>query len=156
LSGQGRAGGRGRAKGSGRQRKADDRLVVMTGLTRIKNCRPSILALSLLAAGLALWLAMALPGLLEAPQQGAAGSNGEARRLAMSLGLSDLALFTEARFTRHPSMADLHSAFQDHPASLDHFPSGSLVLPPRHDFRPGQMNADVMAIIHGMSGGGYR
>jgi len=143
----------GLADGAGR--KADDnRLVVMTGLTRIKNCRPSILALSLLAAGLVLWLAMALPGLLEAPQQGA-GSNGEAHRLAMSLGLSDLALFTEARFTRHPSMADLHSAFQDHPASLDHFPSGSLVLPPRHNFRPGQMNADVMAIIHGMSGGGY-
>ena len=47
------------------------------------------------------------------------------------LKLTDLSLFTEARYTRHPSMADLHSAFQDHPLALDHFPSGSLVTPPR-------------------------
>ena len=46
------------------------------------------------------------------------------------LKLTDLSLFTEARYTRHPSMADLHSAFQDHPLALDHFPSGSLVTPP--------------------------
>ena len=45
--------------------------------------------------------------------------------------LTDLCLFTEARYTRHPSMADLHSAFQDHPLALDHFPSGSLTTPPR-------------------------
>jgi hypothetical protein len=47
--------------------------------------------------------------------------------------LTDLCLFTEARYTRHPSMADLHTAFQDHPLALDHFPSGSLVTPPRFD-----------------------
>jgi hypothetical protein len=47
--------------------------------------------------------------------------------LVRELGLTDLALFTEARYTRHPSQADLHSAFQDHPAALDHFPTGSLV-----------------------------
>jgi hypothetical protein len=46
------------------------------------------------------------------------------------LGLTDLVLFTEARYTRHPSQADLHSAFQDHPFALDHFPSGSLLSPP--------------------------
>jgi hypothetical protein len=46
------------------------------------------------------------------------------------LKLTDLSLFTEARYTRHPSMADLHSAFQDHPLALDHFPSGSMVTPP--------------------------
>lgn len=45
--------------------------------------------------------------------------------------LTDLALFTEARYTRHPSQADLHSAFQDHPLAMEHFPSGSLLLPPR-------------------------
>jgi hypothetical protein len=28
-------------------------------------------------------------------------------------------------------VADLHSPFQDHPMALDHFPSGSLVAPPR-------------------------
>ncbi|WP_210200431.1 hypothetical protein [Cohaesibacter celericrescens] len=52
--------------------------------------------------------------------------------LVRPLGLSDLALFTEARYTRHPSMADFHSAFQDHPTSLDHFPTGSLIAPPNH------------------------
>jgi hypothetical protein len=46
------------------------------------------------------------------------------------LGLTDLVLFTEARYTRHPSQADLHSAFQDHPFAMDHFPSGSLLPPP--------------------------
>jgi hypothetical protein len=46
-------------------------------------------------------------------------------------GLTDLALFTEARYTRHISQSDLHSAFQDSPMSLEHFPSGSLYLPPQ-------------------------
>lgn len=53
------------------------------------------------------------------------------RTMAAQFGLTDLALFTEARYTRHPSQADLHSAFQDHPLALEHFPSGSLI-PPRH------------------------
>jgi hypothetical protein len=52
--------------------------------------------------------------------------------LAARLGLTDIALFTEARYARHPSQADLHSAFQDHPVALEHFPSGSLI-PPRHE-----------------------
>lgn len=47
-----------------------------------------------------------------------------------SLELTDLAMFTEARYTRHPSQTDLYSAFQDHPASLEHFPMGSMVGPP--------------------------
>ena len=46
------------------------------------------------------------------------------------LAITDLSLFTEARYTRHPSQADLHSAFQDHPLAIERFPSGSLV-PPR-------------------------
>lgn len=50
--------------------------------------------------------------------------------LVERLGLTDLALFTEARYTRHPSQSDRHAAFQDHPFALEHFPSGS-VLPPR-------------------------
>jgi hypothetical protein len=47
------------------------------------------------------------------------------------LGLTDLCLLPEARYTRHLSQADLHSAFQDHPTALEHFPAGSLVPPPR-------------------------
>lgn len=54
-----------------------------------------------------------------------------ARQLVAELGLTDPALFTEARYTRHLSQADLHSAFQDHPLALEHFPSGSLLLPPQ-------------------------
>ena len=65
----------------------------------------------------------------------AASSALENKRLIVSeLGLSDLALFTEARYTRHLSQTDLHSAFQDHPMAMEHFPSGSLVTPPPHLF----------------------
>lgn len=56
--------------------------------------------------------------------------------LVANLDLTDLALFTEARYTRHPSQADLHSAFQDHPLALDHFPSGSLVPAPHERMEP--------------------
>jgi len=48
------------------------------------------------------------------------------------LELTDLCLFTEARYARHLSQADLHSAFQDHPVSLEHFPAGSIAGPPAH------------------------
>jgi hypothetical protein len=44
--------------------------------------------------------------------------------------LTDAAFWTEARYTRHPSQADVFSAFQDFPSSVDHFPAGS-VVPPR-------------------------
>ncbi|MDO8945652.1 MAG: hypothetical protein Q7U88_00685 [Desulfocapsaceae bacterium] len=46
------------------------------------------------------------------------------------LTLTDLCLFTEARYTRHPSMADLHTPFQDHPLALEHFPSGAIMAVP--------------------------
>ncbi|HIJ94228.1 MAG TPA: hypothetical protein HPP94_00505 [Desulfuromonadales bacterium] len=52
--------------------------------------------------------------------------------LVKSLQLTDLCLTTEARYTRHPSLADRHAAYQDHPLSLEHFPSGSLIMPPPH------------------------
>ena len=54
------------------------------------------------------------------------------KHLVRELQLTDLCLFTEARYTRHLSQADLHSPFQDYPMALEHFPSGSLVLPPGH------------------------
>jgi hypothetical protein len=47
-----------------------------------------------------------------------------------NLELTDLCLFTEARYTRHLSQADGYTAFQDHPVSLEHFPAGSLTGPP--------------------------
>jgi hypothetical protein len=52
-------------------------------------------------------------------------------QVVRSLELTDLCLFTEARYTRHLSQADLHSAFQDYPMSLEHFPAGSIAGPPK-------------------------
>ncbi|HSN56735.1 MAG TPA: hypothetical protein VLT32_18840 [Candidatus Sulfomarinibacteraceae bacterium] len=54
----------------------------------------------------------------------------ELERLVSRLGLTDLALWTEARYTRHPSQTDRFSAFQDFPAAPEHFPAGSIVPPP--------------------------
>jgi len=51
-------------------------------------------------------------------------------RQVRELELTDLSLFTEARYTRHLSQADRHTPFQDHPMALEHFPSGSLLAPP--------------------------
>ena len=62
-------------------------------------------------------------------------------RTVEDLALTDLCLFTEARYTRHLSQADLHSPFQDHPLSLEHFPSGSFVRPPQW-FRQPHANLD--------------
>jgi hypothetical protein len=53
----------------------------------------------------------------------------EERRIVRELGITDLCIFTEARYTRHLSQADLHSAFQDYPMAMEHFPSGSIVRP---------------------------
>ena len=50
--------------------------------------------------------------------------------VVQNLGLTDLCLSTEARYTRHLSQSDWHAAFQSHPLALDHFPSGSLLGPP--------------------------
>lgn len=61
---------------------------------------------------------------------GALAIQSSCAELVKELLLTDLCLFTEARYTRNPAMADLHSPFQDHPLSLEHFPSGSLVMPP--------------------------
>ncbi|MBI5067253.1 MAG: hypothetical protein HZB56_03365 [Deltaproteobacteria bacterium] len=87
-------------------------------------------------AFLALLLALAALG-----AAAAAHARAQARRLlpeqearaelVRRLDLTDLCLFTEARYTRHPSQADRFAAFQDHPVALEHFPSGSLVPPRR-------------------------
>lgn len=49
--------------------------------------------------------------------------------VATDLALTDLALWTEARYTRHPSQADFFSPFQDFPSALEHFPAGSILGP---------------------------
>lgn len=47
----------------------------------------------------------------------------------MVLGLSDLAISTEARYTRHPAASDRVVPFMDHPGGMEHFPSGSFFQP---------------------------
>lgn len=90
--------------------------------------RPSTLFILLLLAGGSLLLLTGLHARLSAiarqPEQ------RERAELVRQLRLTDLCLFTEARYTRHPAMADLHAPFQDHPFAFEHFPSGSLVKPP--------------------------
>jgi hypothetical protein len=54
----------------------------------------------------------------------------EKGEMVRAFQLTDLCLFTEANYTRHLSQADLHTAFQDSPMSLEHFPSGSIAAPP--------------------------
>ena len=49
--------------------------------------------------------------------------------LLQGLQLTDVCLSTEARYTRHPAMADRHAPFQDNPLALEHFPSGALIIP---------------------------
>lgn len=56
----------------------------------------------------------------------------ERRELVRVLGVTDLCLVTEARYTRHPSLTDLSTPFQDYPMSFEHFPSGSLMPVPPH------------------------
>lgn len=51
--------------------------------------------------------------------------------MVRELGLTDLCLFTEASYTRNITQTDLWTPFQEFPMSLEHFPSGSLMLPPR-------------------------
>jgi hypothetical protein len=46
------------------------------------------------------------------------------------LGLTDLCVATEARYTRHPSVSDRVSPFMDHPGAIEHFPTGSFWAPP--------------------------
>lgn len=60
------------------------------------------------------------------------------RQLAHGLMLTDLALWTEARYARHPSQADDFAPFQDFPGAIEHFPAGAIVPPSSMGRRAGQ------------------
>ncbi len=98
-------------------------------MTRVRAIERGSSAVFVLAAALAGGAALAIA---HGVWRGGDTTRFEATRaLAEGAGLTDLALFTEARYARHPAMADLHSAFQDGPLSFEHFPSGALVAPAR-------------------------
>lgn len=53
-------------------------------------------------------------------------SDEKIQKIAVAgLGLSDLCIATEARYTRHPAVSDSLAPFADHPGALEHFPTGS-------------------------------
>lgn len=76
------------------------------------------------------WIAICVHAISAQPR--AAGRLAREALMVEACGLTDLCLFTEARYTRHLAVADYWTAFQDHPTALEHFPSGSLVAPPPH------------------------
>ncbi|NTV14990.1 MAG: hypothetical protein HGA96_13840 [Desulfobulbaceae bacterium] len=71
-----------------------------------------------------------MAGLQFADRQARAASGQRSAEVVKELGLTDLCLFTEARYTRNPSQADFHAPFQDHPLAMEHFPAGALTSPP--------------------------
>lgn len=82
-----------------------------------------VLLLAGSTAGLLTWAAWQVDN-----REGAAGP--QRRQIVRQLQLTDLAIWTEARYTRHPSQADLFTPFQEFPGALEHFPAGSLLAPP--------------------------
>jgi len=90
--------------------------------------RRSTIYLAYLALSLAVITGLAVHAAVA--QQAAAAWFQRSAALVRQYRLTDLSLFTEARYTRNPSMADLNTAFQDYPFSFEHFPSGSLVPVP--------------------------
>ena len=84
--------------------------------------------------GFILFQSLVLGGLMLAGRASVAASERTelpARQaLVRALGLTDLALWSEARYTRHPSQADLFTPFQGFPGAPEHFPAGSIVGPP--------------------------
>ncbi len=92
--------------------------------------RKSTLFLSYLGLYLILLGSMFVHAFVE--QRRAAPRLMEKREMVRRLELTDLCLFTEARYTRHPAMADVNAPFQDYPMSFEHYPTGSLIPPPSH------------------------
>jgi hypothetical protein len=84
--------------------------------------------------GFILFQSLVLGGLMLAGRASVAASERselpERQALVRALGLTDLALWGEARYTRHPSQADLFTPFQGFPGAPEHFPAGSIVGPP--------------------------
>ena len=85
------------------------------------KCRLFILLILLEAATLAVLLTA---GHLSSVRSGPARERN--RVLVREFELTDLALWTGARYTRHISQADLFAAFQDGMGALERFPAGAL------------------------------
>jgi hypothetical protein len=60
-----------------------------------------------------------------------AGQIRRIQQVVAGLALTDLALTSEARYTRHPAVSDAVVVGMDHPGGLDHFPSTLFFSPVR-------------------------
>ncbi len=75
------------------------------------------------------------------------------QQLQRTVGLTDLAITSAARYLRHYSLSDLATPFQDYPASLDHFPAGFVFAPPdysgiRSSIRFGKKTVESPVVNH--------
>ena len=90
--------------------------------------RPAYLALLLFATLLLVAAALHADG---AARRREALTVGEGLRpLTAFLGLADLAVSTEARYTRHPALSDMAVVGMDLPGAIDPFPSTLFFAPP--------------------------
>ena len=90
--------------------------------------RPALVFSLLLSLLLALDGALFADGLVRRKAEEATFAPLEAA--TSGLGLTDLAVATEARYTRHPAVSDAMAPFMDHPGAIEHFPTGTFWLPP--------------------------
>ncbi|MHB8150002.1 MAG: hypothetical protein ACYDIB_07545 [Desulfobulbia bacterium] len=91
--------------------------------------RPALVFSLLLGLLLALDGVLFLDGLVRRKAQDATLAQLEVA--TSGLGLTDLAVATEARYTRHPAVSDPMVPFMDHPGAIEHFPTGAFWLPPQ-------------------------
>lgn len=89
--------------------------------------RPASILLAIVTLILAADLLL-LVAFTELRQQNAS-ANLVMAALVKEYGLSDLAVATEARYTRHPAVSDPMAPFMDHPGAIEHFPTGSFWRP---------------------------
>lgn len=74
--------------------------------------------------------AICVTGQIEARQDRVSQIYSAAAKIVTDLGLSDLCLSTEARYTRNPVATDKLVVVMDHPGGIDHFPSTLFWAPP--------------------------
>ena len=94
----------------------------------VEPMRPSLVFAMLLTLLLALDGALLIDGQNRRRVQDSTLAQLEVATSA--LGLTDLAVATEARYTRHPAVSDAMAPFMDHPGAIEHFPTGTFWLPP--------------------------
>ena len=92
--------------------------------------RPALVFSLLLCLLLALDGALFVDGLSR--RKGEDATLAQLEVVTSALGLTDLAVATEARYTRHPAVSDPMAPFMDHPGAIEHFPTGAFWLPPQH------------------------